>query len=109
MHQRRDWRSQDVAGEAFDAVSVSSIDGDIGMEAHAPFANATLSAAGAGIGSVFLLLRRVDTIAEPSPRLPCFRARGDAGANGSGHQGCKQGIVSSQGSAVRAPSPYSAR
>jgi len=94
---QRDWRSEDVAGKAFYAISVQGVDRNVSMETHAPFTNTTLSGADIRSGTVFPGLRWINAIAESSPRLSCFRSGSDARANGSSDQSSKQGIIAGQG------------
>jgi hypothetical protein len=90
-------RAQDIAAQTFQSISIPSGKRHVCMETHTPCPNTAFWGFGVCVGSTLAGLDRIDAIAEASPRLACFRACGDARANGSSDQSCEQGVVGRQG------------
>jgi hypothetical protein len=87
----RERRPGDVAAEPFETSPVARGDADIGVEAHTAVLGYACRCL--RVRLIRSPVRRLDPIAEASPRLAAMRPGGDAGPQRCGGQQCQQRLV----------------
>jgi hypothetical protein len=87
-------RPSNIAAKPLEPSPVAGRHHDIGMYAHPALAYAARWWRGSRlVASIVRFVYRLDTIAEPTPRLAGLGAGGDPRANGCGHQGGEEWVV----------------